>query len=106
MPSSKSRSRSRPRSRSRRQTSRTQSRSRFEFRRSTRPFKKYMVHVGNKWVHFGDTRYQQYRDRTPLRLYARLNHGDPARRRNYKARHGGTRHVKYSASWFADKYLW
>jgi hypothetical protein len=65
-----------------------------------------MVHVNNKWVHFGDTRYQHYRDRTPLRLYSHLNHGDAARRRNFKSRHERTRHVKYSASWFADNYLW
>lgn len=78
----------------------------FDFRKSTRAHKKYMVTVGNKTVHFGDTRYQHYKDSTGKGLYTHLNHLDPARRRAYKIRHEKDRHVKYSAGWFADKYLW
>lgn len=79
---------------------------RFEFKRSTRKYKKYMVRVGNEWIHFGDTRYEHYRDNTGLGIYSHLNHGDEKRRKNYKARHESTRHLKNSASWFADKFLW
>ena len=80
----------------------------YDFQQSTRKHKKYMVWVSqlDKWIHFGDTRYQQYRDSTPLQLYTHLDHLDPERRRLYKARHEKTRHVKWSASWFADRYLW
>ena len=46
------------------------------------PFpKKYTAHVKDKKtkkvrkIHFGDVRYQQYKDRTPLKLYANKNHG-------------------------------
>jgi hypothetical protein len=56
-------------------------------------------------VHFGDARYQQYRDSTPLRLYAHLDHGDPERRRLYYARHGRQAEL-HSAKWFSHKYLW
>lgn len=78
------------------------------FRKSSRKHKKYMAYVPqlDKWVHFGDNRYEQYEDRTPLRLYARQNHHDPERRRLFKIRHENTRHVKYSPSWFADQFLW
>ena len=80
----------------------------FVFRKSTRRFKKYMVYVPQKgtWVHFGDVRYQQYKDSTPAHLYRRLDHHDPSRRRSFKSRHARTRSVNYSPSWFADKYLW
>jgi len=50
--------------------------------------------------------YEQYRDTTGLKLYSRLDHNDPKRRAAYKARHENTRHKKYSASWFADRFLW
>ena len=33
-----------------------------------------------KKVPFGDKRYQQYKDSTPLKLYKDLDHGDPERR--------------------------
>ena len=56
-------------------------------------------------VHFGDARYEQYRDSTPLRLYAHLDHGDPERRRLYYARHGREAD-RYTAKWFSHKYLW
>lgn len=78
----------------------------FEFRKSTRKNKKYMAKVGNKWVHFGQLGYEHYYDATPLHLYSNLNHLDPRRRRNFKARHEATRHKKYSPSWFSDNFLW
>ena len=57
-------------------------------------------------VPFGQIGYEQYKDSTGLKLYSRLDHGDEERRKNYKARHEKTRHKKFSASWFADNFLW
>ena len=58
------------------------------------PFpKKYTAHVRNKKtrkqrvIHFGDRRYQQYKDRTDLKLYASKNHGTRKRMQNYYSRH-------------------
>ena len=73
---------------------------------STRKNRKYMVTRGGKTIHFGDKRYYQYRDSTPLKAYSHLAHLDKKRQTNYKLRHEKTRHNKYSASWYADKYLW
>ena len=42
-----------------------------------------MVLVNDKWIHFGDSRYEQFRDSTPLKLYSYLDHKDKERRRNY-----------------------
>jgi hypothetical protein len=39
-----------------------------------------------KTINFGDPSYQQYRDRTPLANYHRLDHGDNLRRKSYLAR--------------------
>ena len=75
-------------------------------------FKKYNAIIEDKKtkrrqkIPFGDKRHQQYKDSTGLKLYSRLDHGDPERRKNYKARHEKTRHKKWSASWFADTYLY
>ena len=63
------------------------------FKASTRKNKKYMYKgplSQNKWVHFGDSRYQQYKDSTPLKLYKHLDHGDRKRREAYFKRHSGT----------------
>ena len=78
----------------------------FVLEKSTRQHKKYMaVFPNGKKVHFGDNRYQQFKDSTGLGVYSALNHGDSARRRRYYSRHG--KHAdKYSAKWFAHKYLW
>ena len=57
-----------------------------------------------KTVNFGDQRYEQYKDSTPLKLYTKLNHGDKERRKNYQSRAGNirnkdgklTRNLKYT----------
>jgi len=60
-------------------------------------FKKYTAYVQHKKtkrvrkLHFGDKRYQQYKDRTPLQLYRNQNHGTRKRMRNYFSRHSGTK---------------
>ena len=86
----------------------------FEFKKSTRKNKKYMVKVNDKWIHFGDTRYQQFNDKTPLNLYEHLNHYDIKRLKNYRLRamnikdKKGKRTYKNinSPNYWALKYLW
>lgn len=57
--------------------------------------KKYTAIVKNKGtgktrkVNFGDSRYENFKDSTPLKLYASKNHGDKKRRTNYFKRHSG-----------------
>ena len=58
-----------------------------------------------KTIQFGDKRYQQYKDKTPLKLYKSKDHLDTKRRTSYKKRHNYAK-PKYSRGWFADKYLW
>jgi len=62
------------------------------------PFpKKYTAFIKNnktkkiRKIHFGDRRYQQYKDRTPLKLYKHKNHKTRKRMRNYFNRHSGTK---------------
>ena len=67
-----------------------------------------------KTVQFGDRRYQQYHDSTPLKLYSHLDHWDNARRSRYRKRHqnillkDGTPAYKkkYTPAYFSYKYLW
>ena len=78
---------------------------------STKKNKKYMASVKDKYgiikeVHFGDHRYMHYKDNTKIKIFTYLNHYDKERRKAYKARHENTRHIKWSPSWFSDKYLW
>ena len=53
--------------------------------------KKYMLYDSKqrKWIHFGDSRYEQYRDSSGLGIYTHLNHGDKSRRKRYFLRHSG-----------------
>ncbi len=57
--------------------------------------KKYSAIVRNKItkkerkINFGDNRYENFKDSTPLKLYSSKNHGDKKRRKNYFMRHSG-----------------
>ena len=78
----------------------------YTFKVSTRKHKKYDAFKNGKYVvSFGDNRYQQYKDSTPLHYYKKLNHFDKKRRRLYYARHCKTA-KKGSAKYFSHKYLW
>ena len=70
-------------------------------------------------INFGDRRYQQYKDRTPLKLYASKNHFTRRRMRNYFNRHSGTKirsvaiekekkksNGYYNAKILSHEYLW
>jgi|TARA_B100001093_G_scaffold406769_1_gene395287 hypothetical protein len=95
-----------------------------EFKRGPFP-KKYTAFVKNKKtkkvrrIHFGDRRYQQYKDRTGVGLYSHKNHGTRKRMQNYFSRHSGTKKrgkaIKkekrlskghYNAKILSHKYLW
>ena len=72
--------------------------------------KKYKVEIYEKGkkiktVQFGDKKFPQYKDKTPLKLYSNKDTLDPIRRKAYRARHTYAK-PKYSAGWFALKYLW
>jgi len=96
-----------------------------EFKRGTRKGKKYTVIVQDKQtkktriLHFGAVGYQQYKDRTPLKLYAKYNHDDISRMHNYYSRHSGiaqrgaaiNKEFKNSSGYYTPKllshiYLW
>ena len=54
-------------------------------------------------IHFGDLRYQHYRDK--LGVYAHLDHKDTARRKRYYSRHGEAA-GRDSAKYWSHKILW
>jgi hypothetical protein len=58
----------------------------------------------NKTINFGDKRYQHFHDK--IGDYSNLDHNDPKRRANYKARHSANSFEPYSANYFSLKYLW
>ena len=89
------------------------------------PGKKYTAHVQDKKtktirkIHFGASDYEQYKDRTPLKLYAHKNHYTRRRMQNYFNRHSGTKKRKeaialekkkskgyYNAKILSHIYLW
>ncbi len=71
--------------------------------------KKYSVYVksdnksGKKLIHFGDSRYEQFKDK--LGHYKRLDHNDPKRKKAYYARHGKAT-SKDTAKYWSHKILW
>jgi len=88
--------------------------------KSSRKRSKYMIiDPDGKWVHFGSIKadgipYDQFKDRTPLKLYSQYDHGSTERRRKYLARHkailtksGRLAHLNpWSPSALSIKYLW
>mgnify|MGYP001626544029 CR=1 FL=1 len=60
-----------------------------------------------KHMDFGSVFFQQFKDKTPVKLYKHLDHGDNNRRRLYKKRH--QIHIRtgyYSPGYFSMRYLW
>ena len=68
-----------------------------KFEKSKIKGKKYTAYVEDKKtkktrkIHFGASDYPQYKDRTPLKLYAYKNHNTRRRMKNYFNRHSGTK---------------
>lgn len=83
-------------------------------KKSTQKNKKYMILYKNKWIHFGDKRYQHYRDSTGLGIYSHLDHMDKERRRKYLLRSKAIKNKKGQLTWndksssnyYSIKYLW
>ena len=83
---------------------------RIKIEKSTRKNKKYKAIISEKnkrdrTVHFGDSRYPQYKDTTGIGAFTSKNLLDEKRRKNYFPRHGKVA-KKYSAKFFSHKYLW
>jgi hypothetical protein len=93
--------------------------------KSPRQFKKYRAYLKNnktkkeRHIDFGDNRYQQYKDRTPLKIYKSGDHNDSKRMGRYFRRHSGTtnrskaiQHEKsksnhmYNAKILSHQFLW
>ena len=80
--------------------------------------KKYSVYVmkdGKKTlIHFGDTRYQHFKDSTPLKIYSNLDHNDKERRESYLKRAKGIKNKECNITWndkntanyYSVKFLW
>ena len=80
--------------------------------------KKYSVYVykdgKRKLIHFGDTRYQHFKDSVRGHHYKHLDHNDMERRRKYlqralKIKDGQgrlTNRLLHSPNYFSLKYLW
>ena len=78
----------------------------YEIQVSRRKYKKYDIyHKGKYLLSFGDNRYEQFEDKTPLQYYKNLNHLDEDRRNRYYSRHGFS-NDKSSAKYWSNKYLW
>lgn len=76
----------------------------YTFKKSKRKNKKYDVYKNGKYLlSFGDSRYQQYKDK--IGLYSKMDHNDIKRKNLYYKRHGKTA-TKDTAKWFSHKYLW
>lgn len=77
--------------------------------KSKMKYKKYSVYVlkdgKRRLIHFGDKRYQHYKDR--IGLYSHLDHNDKKRRENYYSRHGEKDiKDKSRAKYWSHKKLW
>lgn len=58
-------------------------------------------------LNFGDRRYENYTDRTGLKAFPELIHGDNKRRESYKKRHQVfIKEGFYSPGYFSMNYLW
>ena len=73
--------------------------------KSTAKNKKYMVMTKKGIIHFGDKRYQQFKDK--IGLYKHLDHLDPKRKELYYKRHGdrNTKN-KETAKYWSHNILW
>ena len=84
----------------------------YNYEKSKRKNKKLFTIVNGKEVHFGDIRYQHFKDKTGI--HKNLDHNDPKRRKNYLTRTANQKDGKgnltkdnvKSANFHARKVLW
>ena len=89
-----------------------------KFYKSSEKNKKYKVNFDydgkNYNIHFGDKRYQHYKDTTPLKLYKKLDNLDDRRRKAFISRASGIKDINgkltkdnpLHANYWAIRYLW
>lgn len=78
----------------------------YDIKKSTRKNKKYDVYKNDKYLlSFGDNRYGQWEDTTPLKSYKHLDHKDQKRKDNYYKRFGKDAKMD-TPKWFSHKFLW
>jgi hypothetical protein len=83
----------------------------YNYEKSDKKNKKLKVVVNGKTIHFGDIRYQHFKDKTGI--HKNLDHGDDKRRKNYlnrssfqKDKDGLTKDNPNSANYHARRILW
>jgi hypothetical protein len=84
----------------------------YEYEKSDRKNKKLNVLVNGKTIHFGDTRYEHFKDKTGI--WSALDHNDDKRRKNYLTRTANikdkagnlTANDPSSANYHARRILW
>ena len=86
-----------------------------EIKKSTRPNKKYMSKTpSGKWVHWGSSSDEHYKDTTGLGIWSHKDHLDKERRKNYRARHEAIKTKdgkpaykdKEQPSYYSYNFLW
>lgn len=84
----------------------------YEYKKSTRKDKKLMTVVNGKTIHFGNPKYEHYKDKTGI--WKNKDHNDKKRRDSYHSRHKAIKlkdgslaykNPKYAA-YHAMKILW
>jgi hypothetical protein len=69
----------------------------FFYEKSSRKDKKLQTKFRGKTIHFGDSKMQQYKDRSGY--WKKLDHGDKKRRDNYLSRAKGIKNKKGELTW-------
>ena len=92
--------------------------SKVKFYNSNEKNKKYRVNFdydgANFNIHFGDKRYQHFRDTTPLKIYKKLDNLDERRRKAFITRASGIKDINgkltkdnpLHANYWSLRYLW
>tara|TARA_R110000824_G_scaffold371392_1_gene561114 strand:+ start:77 stop:346 length:270 start_codon:yes stop_codon:yes gene_type:complete len=84
----------------------------YNYEKSTRKNKKLMVKVGKRIIHFGNSLYGHFKDKT--KIWKSLDHGDKTRKKNYLLRSAPIKDGKgnltkdnpLSANFHARRILW
>ena len=83
-----------------------------EFKKSSKPEKKYMAILKNtktnrtKTVHFGSSKHLQFADITGLGLWSHKDHKDEKRKKSFHSRMAKWKDKKFSPAYFSSKFLW
>tara|TARA_R100001015_G_C4630916_1_gene192967 strand:- start:2397 stop:2675 length:279 start_codon:yes stop_codon:yes gene_type:complete len=84
----------------------------YTYTKSSQKGKKLSVIVNNKKIHFGNIKYEHFRDKTGI--WEKLNHNNETRRKNYLRRSAGikdkngklTKDNPNTANYHARRILW